>query len=56
MVNLRTKAKMVYNEVCWQNEEININTQNPEFLEWKWIEFKKLPEIAVNFKKKFIQK
>ena len=30
--------------------EININTKNPEFLDWKWIEVDDLPKIAVNFK------
>ncbi len=33
-----------------KNDEININTKNAEFLDWKWIEFQKLPDIAVNFK------
>ena len=33
-----------------KNDEININTQNAEFLDWKWIEFQKLPDIAVEFK------
>tara|TARA_B100000401_G_C52664011_1_gene651531 strand:+ start:325 stop:801 length:477 start_codon:yes stop_codon:yes gene_type:complete len=30
--------------------EININTKNPEFLDWKWINVDELPKIAVNFK------
>ena len=30
--------------------EININTKNPEFLDWKWIDIDELPKIAVNFK------
>ena len=30
--------------------EININTKNPEFLDWKWISLEDLPKIAVNFK------
>ena len=30
--------------------EININTKNPEFLDWKWIEVDDLSKIAVNFK------
>ena len=30
--------------------EININTKNPEFLEWKWINLEDLTKIAVNFK------
>ena len=31
-------------------DEINVNTKNPEFMDWKWIEFSKLPNIAVHFK------
>ena len=30
--------------------EINVNTRNPEFLDWKWIKLSKLPDIAVDFK------
>jgi len=30
--------------------EININTKNPEFLDWKWIHLEDLTKIAVNFK------
>ena len=30
--------------------EININTKNPEFLDWKWIDVDELPKVAVNFK------
>ena len=33
-----------------KDDEISVNTKNPEFLDWKWIEPSKLPEIAVNFK------
>ena len=33
-----------------KRDEINVKTENPEFLEWKWIEISKLPDIAVNFK------
>ncbi len=30
--------------------EININTKKPEFLDWKWVNYEDLTEIAVNFK------
>ena len=30
--------------------EIDINTKNPEFLDWKWIDLKDLTKIAVSFK------
>jgi len=38
------------------DNEINIQTENPEFVDWKWIEPKKLPEIIVDFKKKLYEK
>ena len=34
-----------------KDSEINIKTKNPEFINWKWIEFDRLPEIIVYFKK-----
>ena len=33
-----------------KNDEINVKTKNPEFLDWKWIDPSMLPNIAVNFK------
>ena len=30
--------------------EININTKNPEFLDWKWIEINQITEVVVDFK------
>ena len=30
--------------------DINIKTENPEFLEWKWIDLDKLTEVVVDFK------
>ena len=33
-----------------KNEEININTKHPEFIDWKWIEHQDLPKVAVAFK------
>ena len=32
------------------NEEINIKTKHPEFIDLKWIEIKDLTKVAVNFK------
>ena len=31
--------------------EINLDTRRPEFIDWKWIDPIKLPEVIVNFKK-----
>ena len=32
--------------------EINLKTKNPEFIEWKWILPNELPQVIVYFKKK----
>ena len=34
-----------------EDEEINLNTKNPEFIEWKWVLPDELPKIIVDFKK-----
>ena len=31
--------------------EINLNTKQPEFIEWKWINIEMLPNVIVEFKK-----
>ena len=31
-------------------QEINIKTKNPEFLEWKWIELEQITKFVVDFK------
>ena len=33
-----------------QDSEIDINTKNPEFCEWKWIDLDKITDLVVNFK------
>ena len=33
-----------------KNDEININTKKPEFIDWKWVRISQLPDIVVNFK------
>ena len=32
------------------DDEININTKKPEFLEWKWIDLDMITEVVVDFK------
>ena len=44
------KQKWFIMKFLGNNNEININTKKPEFLNWKWINSSKLPEVAVNFK------
>ncbi len=34
-----------------QDNEININTKNPEFMDWKWLDIDRLPDVIVDFKK-----
>ena len=33
-----------------EDSEINIKTNNPEFLKWKWIDIDQMTEIVVDFK------
>ena len=33
-----------------EEEEINIKTKDPEFLDWKWIELDQITEVVVDFK------
>tara|TARA_Y100000996_G_C22506133_1_gene636458 strand:+ start:591 stop:1061 length:471 start_codon:yes stop_codon:yes gene_type:complete len=35
-----------------KDDEINLKTKYPEFIDWKWIDPKLLPDIIVEFKKK----
>ena len=38
------------------DSEIDLNTQYPEFIEWKWIDYNLLPEVIVEFKKEVYKK
>ncbi len=38
------------------DNEINLDTKNPEFIEWKWIDYELLPEVIVDFKKEVYKK
>ena len=44
------KQKWFIMKFVGNESEINIKTQHPEFLDWKWIDLKDLTKIAVNFK------
>ena len=44
------KQKWFVMKFIGNENEINIKTQNPEFLEWKWIEPTKITEFVVDFK------
>ena len=45
------KQKWFIAKFIGQENEINLNTEHPEFIEWKWIDAKILPEVIVGFKK-----
>tara|TARA_E500000178_G_scaffold341954_1_gene386493 strand:+ start:71 stop:541 length:471 start_codon:yes stop_codon:yes gene_type:complete len=45
------KQKWFITKFLGEDSEINLNTKHPEFIEWKWIEPRKLPEVIVEFKK-----
>jgi putative (di)nucleoside polyphosphate hydrolase len=45
------KQKWFVTRFLGDDNQINLNTKNPEFIDWKWIDPKKLPEVIVNFKK-----
>ena len=44
------KQKWFIMKFLGKNDEINIRTQKPEFLDWKWIKASDLPAVAVDFK------
>ena len=45
------KQKWFIVKFTGEESEIDINTKNPEFIEWKWIDMNLLPSLIVNFKK-----
>ena len=44
------KLKWFVMRFLGNDNEININTKKPEFLDWKWIELDKITEVVVKFK------
>ena len=44
------KQKWFLMRFTGDDNEINIKTKNPEFLDWKWIELDQITEIVVDFK------
>ena len=44
------KQKWFIMKFVGKDNEINVKTKNPEFLDWKWIGVSELPSIAVSFK------
>ena len=46
------KQKWFIAKFTGKEEEINLNTEHPEFIDWKWVSADDLPNIIVDFKKK----
>ena len=44
------KQKWFLMRYLGNNDDINIKTDKPEFLEWKWVDLNMITEIVVNFK------
>ena len=44
------KQKWFLMRYIGKDEDININTKKPEFLEWKWIDISRITEVVVDFK------
>ena len=50
------KQKWFVTRFIGNDSEININTEHPEFIEWKWIAMNELPDVIVDFKKDIYKK
>ena len=50
------KQKWYIAKFLGEEKEINLNTKNPEFIDWKWISPDMLPELIVDFKKDLYRK
>ena len=44
------KQKWFLMRYLGNDDEINIKTKNPEFLDWKWIDLDQITEVVVDFK------
>ena len=44
------KQKWFLMRYLGKDDEININTKKPEFLDWKWIDLDKITDVVVDFK------
>ena len=44
------KQKWFLMKFTGDEQEINIKTKNPEFLDWKWIDLDQITEVVVDFK------
>jgi len=45
------RQKWFITKFIGKDDEINLDTKHPEFIDWKWIDPNDLPEVIVDFKK-----
>ena len=45
------RQKWFITKFLGKDDEINLDTQHPEFIDWKWIDPNDLPDVIVDFKK-----
>ena len=50
------KQKWFITRFLGDESEIDLNTQKPEFIEWKWLKIDDLPNVIVDFKKHVYEK
>ncbi len=50
------KQKWFIVKFIGEENEINLKTKNPEFIEWRWVEMNELPNVIVDFKKNVYEK
>ena len=50
------KQKWFIVKFLGNDEEINLENDKPEFIEWKWLDIENLPNVIVDFKKKVYEK
>ena len=50
------KQKWFLTRFLGNENEINIQTLKPEFIEWKWIDIDSLPKVIVDFKREVYEK
>ena len=44
------KQKWFLMKFTGEEQEINIKTKNPEFLDWKWVDLDQITDVVVDFK------
>ena len=50
------KQKWFIVKFLGDDEEINLEKDKPEFIEWKWLDIENLPNVIVDFKKNVYEK